>query len=101
MALAGNRTAGFNAGIRPGRVTGEDVRLQVAVIMNPVAGGGRLKRHWPWISTELNRVFGAFEMRETQQAGDAAALAFEFAALGFDLVIAGAATAPSAKRPTG
>ena len=80
---------GLQCGHQAGSRDREDVRLQVAVIMNPVAGGGRLKRHWPWISTELNRVFGAFEMRETQQAGDAAALAFEFAALGFDLVIAG------------
>ena len=32
-------------------------RLKVGVVLNPIAGGGRLKRHWPdvaasWISPE-------------------------------------------------
>lgn len=62
--------------------------MKVAVIMNPVAGGGRLKAQWRWISAELERAFGSFEMRETEQSGDAATLAFEFAAMRFDLVIA-------------
>jgi YegS/Rv2252/BmrU family lipid kinase len=62
--------------------------MKVGVIMNPVAGGGKLRRRWPEIAAVLKRELGEFEMRETQAAGDAATLALDFAATGFDLVIA-------------
>ncbi len=62
--------------------------MKVGVIMNPIAGGGKLRRRWPDIAEILSREFGEFEMRETQVPGDAAVLALDFAASGFDLVIA-------------
>lgn len=62
--------------------------MKVGVIMNPVAGGGRLKRRWPDIGAVLQSAFGDFELRETQAAGDGERLAMDFAANGFDLVIA-------------
>ncbi len=62
--------------------------MKVGVILNPVAGGGRIKRRWPEISALLGRHFGDVEVRETEAAGDAARLALEFAASGKRLVIA-------------
>lgn len=62
--------------------------MKVGVILNPVAGGGRLKDQWPELSVVMRRHFGEVEMRETEQSGDAAALALDFAADGYDLVIA-------------
>ena len=69
-------------------MSGEGVRLKVGVILNPVAGGGELSSRWPEIASLLTRSFGEFEMRKTEQAGDAATLAIDFAACGYDLVIA-------------
>ena len=62
--------------------------MKVGVIMNPVAGGGRLKRHWPEIGAALKAAFGDFELRETQAAGDGSTLAMDLAANGCGLVIA-------------
>jgi diacylglycerol kinase (ATP) len=63
--------------------------MKVGVIMNPVAGGGRLKRHWPEIGAALQAAFGDFELRETQAAGDGSTLAMDLvAAHGCELVIA-------------
>lgn len=62
--------------------------MKVGVILNPVAGGGWLKRRMPQIEAALTRHFGAFVLRETEQQGDAMHIAREFAADGFDLVIA-------------
>ena len=62
--------------------------MKVGVIMNPVAGGGRLKRHWPEIGAALQTAFGDFELRETQAAGDGSTLAMDLAANGCGLVIA-------------
>jgi diacylglycerol kinase (ATP) len=62
--------------------------LKVGVILNPVAGGGGLSSRWPEIATLLTQAFGEFEMRKTEQAGDATTLAIDFAACGYDLVIA-------------
>lgn len=67
---------------------GEVVGLKVAVILNPVAGGGRTARRWPPVMQRLKDAFGAVELRETQRPGDAASLACGLAAQGFDLVIA-------------
>jgi diacylglycerol kinase (ATP) len=70
-------------GSAPGRYV-----LKVGVVLNPIAGGGRLKRRWGEVAASLKKHFGDFELRETQASGDAERLAFEFAANGFDLVIA-------------
>ncbi|WP_292093951.1 diacylglycerol kinase family protein, partial [Mesorhizobium sp.] len=62
--------------------------MKIGVVLNPIAGGGRLKRHWPEVSASLRKHFGDFELRETQAIGDAERLALVLAASGFDLVIA-------------
>jgi diacylglycerol kinase (ATP) len=62
--------------------------MKAGVIMNPVAGGGRLKRHWPEIDAALKAAFGDFDLRETQAAGDGSTLAMDLAANGCGLVIA-------------
>ncbi|MGP2493400.1 diacylglycerol/lipid kinase family protein [Mesorhizobium sp. PUT5] len=62
--------------------------MKVGVILNPVAGGGRLKRDWPRMAAALRRHFGDTELRQTQVGGDAERLALDFAADGFGLVIA-------------
>ena len=62
--------------------------MKVGVIMNPVAGGGGLRRHWPVIAIALKGAFGEFELRETQAARDAVTLAMDLAANGCGLVIA-------------
>lgn len=62
--------------------------MKVGIILNPVAGDGRLIRDWPDVAIALKRHLGRFELRETQAEGDAERLAIEFAAEGYDLVIA-------------
>ncbi|TIT90632.1 MAG: diacylglycerol kinase family lipid kinase, partial [Mesorhizobium sp.] len=58
------------------------------MVLNPIAGGGKLKRHWSEAAASLKRHFGDFELRETQTSGDAERLAIDLAASGCDLVIA-------------
>ncbi|RUV45960.1 MULTISPECIES: diacylglycerol kinase family protein [unclassified Mesorhizobium] len=62
--------------------------MKVGVVLNPIAGGGKLKRHWSEAAASLKRHFGDFELRETQTSGDAERLAIDLAASGCDLVIA-------------
>ncbi|MBZ9894080.1 diacylglycerol kinase family lipid kinase [Mesorhizobium sp. BR1-1-6] len=62
--------------------------MKVGVVLNPIAGGGWLKRHWSEVAASLKNHFGDFELRETQAEGDAERLALDLAANGFDLVIA-------------
>lgn len=62
--------------------------MKVGIILNPNAGGGRLKRDWADVAVAVERHLGNFEMRETLAEGDAERLAIEFAAEGYDLVIA-------------
>lgn len=62
--------------------------MKVGVIMNPVAGGGALKRRWPDVGAALRNAFGDFELRETQASGDGVTLAMDLAANGVELVIA-------------
>lgn len=62
--------------------------MKVAVVVNPVAGGGRMKREWPALRQALERRFGPVAVRETDAAGDAAVLACRAAAEGAGLVIA-------------
>nr|WP_245276036.1 diacylglycerol kinase family protein [Mesorhizobium sp. LNHC220B00] len=78
--------AGKGSGIHVRRRGGRN--LKVGVVLNPIAGGGRLKRHWPDVAAALKKHFGDFELRETQAEGDAERLALDLAANGFDLVIA-------------
>ena len=62
--------------------------MKVGVVLNPVAGGGRLKRHWPEVAASLKKHFGDVDLRETQASGDAERLAIDLAVNGCELVIA-------------
>lgn len=62
--------------------------MKVGVVLNPAAGGGRLKRDWAQAAACLKRRFGTFDLRETQAAGDAERLALDLVAHGCGLVIA-------------
>ncbi len=62
--------------------------MKVGVVVNPVAGGGRMRALWPDIHALLADRFDAVELRETRAPGEAAALARELALDGFPLVIA-------------
>ncbi|TIX29476.1 MAG: diacylglycerol kinase family lipid kinase, partial [Mesorhizobium sp.] len=62
--------------------------MKVGVVLNPIAGGGSLKRHWAEAAASLKANFGDFELRETQASGDAERLAIDLAAGGCELVIA-------------
>lgn len=62
--------------------------MKVGVIMNPVAGGGRLRRRWPEIGAALEAEFGEVTLRETGMPRDAVTLAMDLAANGCELVIA-------------
>lgn len=57
------------------------------VILNPVAGRGRLRREWPGMADALRAAGVAFEVAETRAPGEGVALA-ERAAREFDVVIA-------------
>lgn len=74
--------------LNAGDESGEEKRLKVGVILNPIAGGGWLRRQLPDIEAVLTRHFGSFVLRETELSGDAVRLAREFAVEEFDLVIA-------------
>ncbi len=45
--------------------------MKVGVVLNPIAGGGKLKRHWAEAAASLTSNFGDFDLRETQTSGDA------------------------------
>ncbi|TIO78691.1 MAG: diacylglycerol kinase family lipid kinase [Mesorhizobium sp.] len=62
--------------------------MKVGVVLNPIAGGGKLKRHWPEVAASLKKHFGDFDLRETQTSGDAERLAIDLAVDGCELVIA-------------
>ena len=62
--------------------------MKVGVILNPVAGGGRLKQDWTMVAAAIERHLGAFDMRETQAERDAERLALEVAVEGYELVLA-------------
>lgn len=67
---------------------GEGQRLKVGVILNPIAGGGRLLSARAELEAALARHFDAWEIRLTEQSGDGEHLAMQFAAAGCDVVIA-------------
>lgn len=75
--------------------------MKVGVILNPVAGGGRLKRHWPQIEAALAPHCAELSMRETEQAGDGERLALAFAGQGCDLVIAAGGDGTSSEAADG
>jgi len=57
------------------------------VILNPVAGRGRVRREWPRLAGALRAAGVAFDLVETKAPGEGVALA-ERAARGYDAVIA-------------
>lgn len=62
--------------------------MKIGVILNPIAGGGRLMRDWAAVAAAIERHLGAFDLRETQAERDAERLALEFAIEGYGLVLA-------------
>lgn len=63
-------------------------RVSVGVVVNPVAGGGRMRRQWPRIEEALRRQFGAIRVEETRAVGDAIAMARMLALTGSTLIVA-------------
>jgi len=62
--------------------------MAVGVVVNPVAGSGRMGRELPMLRDALSEFFPDLDMRETQAPGDAAKLACMLAKEGAPLVIA-------------
>jgi diacylglycerol kinase (ATP) len=62
--------------------------MTIGVVMNPVAGGGRLAANWAQVSAAIERHLGPFELRTTTRTGETIDLAREFAAAGVDLIVA-------------
>lgn len=62
--------------------------MRIAVIVNPAAGGGRMRRMWPAAEVALSRRFGQIEVAVTQRSGEARGLAADFARQGVELIIA-------------
>lgn len=60
----------------------------VGVVVNPVAGGGAMRRRWPQISAAITARFGEVTVLETRRPGEAGILAGRLAAEGAALVIA-------------
>ena len=63
--------------------------MKIGVVLNPAAGGGRMRLEWPFFEKALSERFGAFELRTTTGSGQAPHLAADLAAAGCDVVIAG------------
>ena len=61
---------------------------RVAVIVNPAAGNGRMRRAWPGIEARLRQRFGRFALYRTTGREDAAIFAQKAAAGGAGLIIA-------------
>lgn len=62
--------------------------MRVGVVMNPAAGGGRMRHEWPSFAEALRNRFGTFEFRETRGPGDASPMASDLARQGVDVVMA-------------
>ena len=62
--------------------------MRVGVVMNPAAGGGRMRYEWPFFADALQKRFGAFELRTTTGPGDASAMALELSRAGVEVVMA-------------
>jgi diacylglycerol kinase (ATP) len=62
--------------------------MAVGVIVNPVAGNGRMQREWPRIEKALTSRFGPLNVKKTSGPGEACNLAWQFAMDGAELVVA-------------
>jgi YegS/Rv2252/BmrU family lipid kinase len=62
--------------------------MKIGVIVNPAAGGGRLKRLWPRIETALKQRLGGFELMETPGPSKTAGLAMKLIEGGAELLVA-------------
>jgi len=62
--------------------------MAVGVVVNPVAGSGRMRRRWPDIERVLTRALGALDVKETSGPGEACDLARQLSMDGAELVIA-------------
>jgi diacylglycerol kinase (ATP) len=62
--------------------------LKVGVIVNPVAGGGRMARMWPGFEAALRHRLGPLEVAFTTRQGEGRALAAQLVGDGVDLLIA-------------
>lgn len=63
-------------------------QASIGVVMNPIAGGGRMAAVWPAIGAILEKQLGRFDLARTSRPGDATTLAQRFAEDGKALVIA-------------
>lgn len=62
--------------------------MNIAVVMNPRAGGGRMAAEWPAIGAMLKSQVGPFELMPTSRPGETPQVAQRAAEQGADLVIA-------------
>jgi diacylglycerol kinase (ATP) len=62
--------------------------MAVGVVVNPVAGSGRMRRRWPGIEQVLTRQLGALDVKKTTGPGEACDLARQLSMDGAELVIA-------------
>lgn len=61
--------------------------MHVAFIVNPIAGGGRVRHDWPRIEARLNERGANWTAFWTEEQGHATALTREACAAGFDAVV--------------
>jgi diacylglycerol kinase (ATP) len=62
--------------------------MAVGVVVNPVAGSGRMRRRWPHIQQVLTRQLGPLDIKQTSAPGEACDLARQLSMDGAELVIA-------------
>lgn len=62
--------------------------MNIGVVMNPRAGGGRMTAVWPELARAIQERLGPFQLAATTRAGEASALAERLANDGVGLVIA-------------
>lgn len=62
--------------------------MNIGVVMNPRAGGGRMTAEWPALAHAIQHRLGAFQLATTTRAGEASSLAQRLADEGAELVIA-------------
>ena len=60
----------------------------MGVVVNPVAGSGRMRRRWPGIEQVLTRQLGPLDVKKTSGPGEACDLARQLSMDGAELVIA-------------
>jgi len=62
--------------------------MEVGVVVNPVAGSGRMRAAWPRIEQSLRRHFDKLSIRQTDGSGEACGLARALALDGCGLIVA-------------